>query len=178
MELIIDVAVASEDGRIKKSAVSKLALATGIYGTDASVAKQDFLQQAESIIRTISENQIPALYDAVQKQIDAEPPEPQETPGQTKVRAKLKAIRDKRSAQDKPDADPDAQPDAQPEQEQEPAGDTVTCTACGATIPNDDAHYVSIVRNGKYDHDGVLCDECYKKELNENRKNAARGVAQ
>ena len=100
MQLTIHVAVSSDDGKIGQNVVAKLTLATGVYGTDAGVAKQDFLQQAESLVRTVAENQIPALYDAVQKQIDgSEPAEADEPKDRNKMRDRLKAANDRRMKQ-------------------------------------------------------------------------------
>ena len=124
MQLTIHVAVSSDDGKIGQNVVAKLTLATGVYGTDAGVAKQDFLQQAESLVRTVAENQIPALYDAVQKQIDGEEPaEADGTKDRTKMRDKLKAAHARRMKQEtKQKAE---QTDAQQEQDEPQQEDQV-----------------------------------------------------
>lgn len=59
------VTVTNDDGTVARWADSELQLATAIAGLDPSSAKQDFLTQAESLMRTIAENQLPALYQAV-----------------------------------------------------------------------------------------------------------------
>ena len=111
MQLTIQVAVSSDDGKIGQNVVAKLMLATGVYGTDAGVAKQDFLQQAENLVRTVAENQIPALYDAVQKQINGTgTQQDDEMQAKAKARAKLKSIHDKRAQQKNKQEDKDEQP--------------------------------------------------------------------
>ena len=64
MRVKFTVAVSSDDGKVAKSANSELQIDT-MDGVAADIAKQDFLAQAEAIVRTISEGQIPALYHAV-----------------------------------------------------------------------------------------------------------------
>lgn len=124
MQLTIQVAVSSDDGKIGQNVVAKLMLATGVYGTDAGVAKQDFLQQAENLVRTVAENQIPALYDAVQKQINGTgTQQDDEMQAKAKARAKLKSIHDKRAQQKNKQEDKDEQPvqqeDSQTQEEEQ-----------------------------------------------------------
>lgn len=65
MELSIQATVTSDDGKISKSTTGKVTLDASVYGSDAGVAKQDFLTQTEGLVRIIAENMVPALYDAV-----------------------------------------------------------------------------------------------------------------
>ena len=67
MELAIQATVTSDDGKISKSTTGKVTLDASVYGSDAGVAKQDFLTQTEGLIRIIAENMVPALYDAVSR---------------------------------------------------------------------------------------------------------------
>lgn len=65
MKLAITVSVSTDDGRIVQSSENMLQVATDLAGVDESVQKQDFLGQAENLLRTVGENQIPALYATV-----------------------------------------------------------------------------------------------------------------
>jgi ABC-type uncharacterized transport system substrate-binding protein len=57
--------MASDDGSVTKTVNSELQLATGLSGVDPAIMKQDFLTQAENLVRTIAESQLPALYQGV-----------------------------------------------------------------------------------------------------------------
>lgn len=164
MKLRMTVVVESDDGAISQQAVGGLMLATRLEGVDPSSAKQDFLAQAETLMRSIGENQLPALYQTVlnederraQEAREAQAAEP--SPGQAKVHAKLAQLRQKKEQA--------AQDTAQDVQNAVPAvDDLVKCTECGAEVPHDDAHYVTLVVGGKYDRDAVLCDACYDKAM-------------
>lgn len=162
MRIRFNVVVASDDGQFMQEANNELLVDTSLYGLDPSVAKHSFLNQAEALVRTISDSQLPALYQAV---VDAmakahEDEQRDATESMKKLHGKLDELRAKKANQEAaPDkAEPDtAEPDTAPE--------TVQCTGCGATISSDAAHFVSVVVDGKYDHDATLCDKCHKETL-------------
>jgi len=175
MKLHISIVVSSDDDTVSQGTAGGLMLATRLAGVDPSSAKQDFLAQAETLMRSVSENQLPALYQTVldeserkaQGAREAQAAEP--SPGQAKVHAKLAQLRQK-----KEQAAQGAQDTAQDVQNAVPAADDpVKCTECGAEVPHDDAHYVSVVVGGKYDRDAVLCDKCYDKVMAEMRSASA-----
>jgi len=114
MQLTINVAVTSDDGKVEKTVTGRLMVATGVYGTDAGVAKQDFLDQAEALVRVIAENQIPALYGAVQQE-EAKQAEAGDTKDKKKLHDKLKAIHDKRRQKAKQQDEQQAQDETQQE---------------------------------------------------------------
>ena len=154
MRVKIQVVVSSDDNAVSQTASSELQLATGLHGVDPSSAKQDFLAQADTLVRAISETQLPALYQAVEdgyreKQAAKDAERPSEE--HAKVKAKLNKLRNKKQQTSEPDA---------PEAEE-----PVQCTTCGATVPHDEAHFVSIVQDGKYARDGILCEACYQGEM-------------
>ena len=171
MKMQISVVVSSDDDVVSRGAAGGLMLATRVEGVDPSSIKQDFLAQAETLMRSISENQLPALYQTVLDECERKAQEAREaqaaepTPGQAKVQAKLAQLR-----QRKGQAAQEAQDTAQDVQNAVPAADEpVKCTECGAEVPHDDAHYVTLVTNGKFDRDAVLCDTCYDKVMAEMR---------
>ena len=90
MHLKIQVTVSADDGSVSETTANELRLATAAYGTDENVAKQDFLTQAESLLRTVSENQLPALYETVRQRCSEAC---EETPAQANVRKKLDKLR-------------------------------------------------------------------------------------
>lgn len=175
MRMRISIVVSNDDGTVSREAAGGLMLATRLEGVDPSLAKQDFLAQAETLMRSVSENQLPALYQSVldeserkaQEAREAQAAEP--SPEQAKVHAKLAQLR-----QRKEQAAQEAQDTAQAVQNAVPAADEpVKCTECGAEVPHDDAHYVTLVVGGKYDRDAVLCDKCYDKVMAEMRSASA-----
>ena len=156
MRIRFNVVVASDDGQFMQEANNELLVDTSLYGLDPSVAKHSFLNQAEALVRTISDSQLPALYQAV---IDAmakaqEDEQRDATESMKKLHGKLDELRAKKANKSETDK---AEPDTAPE--------TVQCTGCGATISSDAAHFVSVVVDGKYDHDATLCDKCHKETL-------------
>lgn len=160
MKLRLEISVESDDGKAARRTVNQLALATDTPGFDPDAAKQDFLQQAEGLVRTVVENQLPALYDTVDREADAVRDEEAAAEHQTELQGKIAAMKKRR-----------AEKEAQNQQGQ--AANIVKCTDCGAEIPHDDAHYVTLVRDGKYDRDAVLCDACYDKVMAEMRSASA-----
>jgi len=170
MRVKFQVVVSSDDGAVSKDASSELQLATGLHGVDPSSAKQDFLTQADNLVRAISETQLPALYQAVDDEYakrQAARDEERPSEAQERVKAKLSKLRQKKeqaaqdTAQDAAQAVQNAVPDAD---------EPVKCTECGAEVPHDDAHYVTVVVEGKYNRDAVLCDACYDKLMAETAK--------
>lgn len=160
MKLRIEIAVESDDGKVARWTVNQLALATDTPGLDHDAAKQDFLQQADGLVRTVVENQLPALYDTVDKEAAAVRAEEAASESKAKLQDKIQAVKKRR-------AEKEAQARQEQEQEQEKAENVVKCTDCGVEIPNDDAHYVTVVTGGKHDRDAVLCDRCYEKTMAE-----------
>ena len=69
MKLIVTTAVVSDDGNFKRESTNDVNIATDLPGMDAAVLRQEFMAQAESLLRTVGENQVPALYAAVEKDI-------------------------------------------------------------------------------------------------------------
>ena len=61
------ITLSSDDWKVERSANSEIQI-DSLDGVAADIAKQDFLAQAEAIVRTISEGQIPALYHAVSEE--------------------------------------------------------------------------------------------------------------
>lgn len=160
MKVEINITVSADDGSSPKSATSALLLATALEGVDTATAKQDFLTQAEGLVRTISESQLPALYQA---SLDAQAKERDQTVPDS-VRAKLSKLRQRKGqkagqASGASEAEPEAGAGAGSQE------DMVTCTGCGKAVPHDDAHYVSVIEDGRYDHDAILCDACYDNEM-------------
>jgi len=172
MKMQISVVVSSDDDAVSRGAAGGLMLATRVEGVDPSSIKQDFLAQAETLMRSIGENQLPALYQTVLDESERKAQEAREglaaepSPGQAKVQAKLAQLRQKKEQA--------AQDTAQDVQNAVPSADElVKCTECGAEIPHDDAHYVTVVVGGKYNRDAVLCDACYDKVMAEMRTASA-----
>lgn len=161
MKLMIQIAVESDDGKASRQVVNALALTTSTPGLDPDAAKQDFLQQAEGLARTMMENQLPALYDAVDKEAAAARAEEAAAGRRTELQGKIAAVKKRRAEKEAQNAQNSR------ESEQAEQADMVKCTDCGAEIPNDDAHYVSMVVGGKFDRDAVLCDKCYDKVMAE-----------
>lgn len=143
MKLKIQIAVESDDGKVRRQTVNELALTTSTPGLDPNSAKQDFLQQAEGLARTVMENQLPALYDVVDREAAAvRDDEEDASGGQTELQGKIAAMKKRRA---------------------EKAAAVVKCTECGVEVPSDAAHYVTSLSAGKYDGDAVLCDSCYRR---------------
>ena len=152
MKITFDVTVSNDDGSVARSAKNEIRIATDISGVDPYTAKQYCMTQAETLVRNITDNQLPALYQDVLnavKEEDGEMDEPDED-AHPEVRNKLDKIREKRK--EKENKLPDAE-------------STVKCTECGAEIAHDDAHFVSVIEDGQYSSDAVLCDACYKKNM-------------
>lgn len=78
----LKVTVSVECGSTVKSADNELVLAD-VVGIDRTRCKEDFLQQAESLIRSVSENQVGALFDSalVEEEEKSIPPEDEEGRG-------------------------------------------------------------------------------------------------
>lgn len=158
MKITFDVTVSNDDGSIARSVKNEIRIATDINGVDPYTAKQYCMTQAETLVRNITDNQLPALYQDVLdagKEEDEEMDEPTED-AHPEVRNKLDKIREKRK-----DKENNAENNAPAEEAPEP----VTCTECGAIIKQADAHFVSMIENGQYSSDAVLCDACYKKNV-------------
>jgi len=177
MKMQISVVVSSDDDAVSRGAAGGLMLATRVEGVDPDAAKQDFLSQAETLMRSISENQLPALYQTVLDECErkakedaaAKAEEAEQSNAVAAARVKLAQLRQKKgqAAQEQPE---------QPEQDEpEPP---VQCTTCGATVPHDDAHFVSIVQNGQYVRDGVLCEACYQAEIRASKRQEQGEVQQ
>lgn len=99
MKVEINITVSADDGSSPKSATSALLLATELEGVDTATAKQDFLTQAEGLVRTISESQLPALYQA---SLDAQAKAAEEAKERDRavpdsVRAKLAKLRQRKN---------------------------------------------------------------------------------
>jgi len=175
MKVEIRITVSADDGSSPRAATSALLLATGLEGVDAATAKQDFLTQAEGLVRTVAESQLPALYqaslDAQAMAAAAKAEEATKSNAVAAARVKLSKLR-QRKGQEAGQASGTSEAGPEAEAAAVSQGDMVTCTGCGKVISHDDAHYVSIVKDGKYDHDGVLCDACYDNEMRETHKAA------
>lgn len=171
MKLRLEISVESDDGKAGHQVVNGLALTTNTPGLDPDAAKQDFLQQAEGLARTVMENQLPALYDAVDKEAAAARADEAATARQAELQGKIAAMK-KRRAEKEAQAQQEQAADAADAADAVKA-DVVKCTDCGAEIPNDDAHYVTVVTGGKYNRDAVLCDACYDKVMAETRSASA-----
>lgn len=116
MKLIVTTAVVSDDGQLKRESTNDVNIATDIPGMDAAVLRQEFMAQAESLLRTIAENQVPALYAAVEQDLaDAQAAAADEQPEEQEPAAEA-------DEQD-PAEDPDTETPEQPE-EQEPVDAT------------------------------------------------------
>ena len=91
MKLIVTTAVVSDDGQFKRASTDDVNIATDLPGMDAAVLRQEFMAQAESLLRTVAENQVPALYAAVEKDLadahSAETPEPADATQDLKEKA-------------------------------------------------------------------------------------------
>lgn len=116
MKLRIEITVESDIADIAEGMDNSMRLATNIPGVDESSIKQEFLVQAESFIRVISDTQIPALYAAVlerEKRTALEhDPGAMQSDAHTAVQDKLQAIRARQRGewqeQDLPGLAPDA----------------------------------------------------------------------
>lgn len=116
MKLIVTTAVVSDDGQLKRESTNDVNIATDIPGMDAAVLRQEFMAQAESLLRTIAENQVPALYAAVEQDLaDAQAAAADEQPEEQEPAAEA-------DEQD-PTEDPDTETPEQPE-EREPVDAT------------------------------------------------------
>lgn len=116
MKLIVTTAVVSDNGQLKRESTNDVNIATDIPGMDAAVLRQEFMAQAESLLRTIAENQVPALYAAVEQDLaDAQAAAADEQPEEQEPAAEA-------DEQD-PAEDPDTETPEQPE-EQEPVDAT------------------------------------------------------
>lgn len=129
MKVTIQVTVSSDDDTVSKTASSSLMLASGIDGMDPAEAKQDFLMQVDSLVRTIADNQIPALYQSVAAWLaagpedgpDDEPEAEPESEAVGKLRKKLQTVRArKKGAQEQPE--PPEQNSADPVEDGVPYG--------------------------------------------------------
>ena len=169
MKVEIRITVSADDGSSPRSATSALLLATGLEGVDAATAKQDFLTQAEGLVRTISESQLPALYQASleeqAKAAEAAKAEAGQSNAVAAARVKLAKLR-RRKGQEAGQEDARA--------DQEPGVDVVECTDCGAKLESDMAHYVTVGGDGKFKCDAVLCDACYDKVLEARREQSGQ----
>lgn len=74
MRLEVRVIVSRDDGKSAQVSVNALQIDTNVDGVDPGVQKQDFLEQATNLMRSVTENQIPALYAKVMD--ESRPPEP------------------------------------------------------------------------------------------------------
>ena len=180
MRVRFQVTVSSDDDSVVKAVSSELQLATGLDGVDPSIAKQDFLTQAESLVRTIAESQLPALYQGVSdahaakkvKEAEEAKAEAEQSNAVAAARVKLRAMkRAKKDAELANAAAAAAGDRAQEVQNAVPAADDIVeCTDCGVKIEHDAAHYVTVVEDGKPKRDAVLCDACYDKVLEAQRE--------
>lgn len=171
MKMQISVVVSSDDDAVSRGAAGGLMLATRVEGVDPSSIKQDFLAQAETLMRSIGENQLPALYQSVLDECDRKAQEAHEaqaaepTPEKAKVQAKLAKLRQRKeqaAASDTAAAQPEGEP---AETHEDDSREPVQCTTCGAMVPHDEAHFVSVIQGGQYARDGVLCEACYRAEM-------------
>ena len=170
MRVRFKVTVSDDSDVVVKTADSQLQLATDVDGIDPSVAKQDFLAQAESLVRTIADNQLPALYQSV-VDIRREKAESEAAAGVAGVRGKLRAMNKAKKALERANAEAAEQEAAHTDQL---GGDVVECTDCGAKLESDRAHYVTVVENGRLKRDAVLCDACYDKVLEAQREQSGQ----
>lgn len=175
MKLRLEISVESDDGKASHQVVNGLALTTNTPGLDPDAAKQDFLQQAEGLARTVMENQLPALYDAVDKEAAAARADEADAARREKLQDKIQAVK-RRRAEQEAQAQQGQVADAADAADSVKA-DVVKCTDCGAEIHNDDAHYVTLVRDGTFDRDAVLCDKCYDKAMAETSSAPAQAEA-
>ena len=111
MRVKFTVEVSSDDGKVAKSANSGLQIDT-MEGVAADISKQDFLAQAEAIVRTISEGQIPALYHAVAEEhaelmAKEEQARLAKRAEHSEVKAKLAKLRQRKNADDAQDSEQD-----------------------------------------------------------------------
>ena len=74
MKLEVRVIVSRDDGKSAQVSANALQIDTNVDGVDPGVQKQDFLEQATNLMRSVTENQIPALYAKVMD--ESRPPEP------------------------------------------------------------------------------------------------------
>ena len=65
MRLEVRVVVSRDDGKSAQVSANALQIDTNVDGVDPGVQKQDFLEQATNLMRSVTENQIPALYAKV-----------------------------------------------------------------------------------------------------------------
>ncbi len=72
MKVEIKVTVSTDDGSVSRSSTNAMLMATDVENMDPGVQKQDFLTQVEGLVRTVGENQVPALYAAVEELAGAE----------------------------------------------------------------------------------------------------------
>ena len=176
MRVRFQVTVSSDDDSVVQTVNSELQLATGLNGVDPSIAKQDFLAQAESLVRTIAESQLPALYQGVSDAYAAKKAKEAEAKQSNAVaaaRVKLRAM--KKAKKDAELANAAAGDRAQEVQNAVPAADDIVeCADCGTKIEHDAAHYVTVVEDGKPKRDAVLCDACYDKVLEAQREQSGQ----
>ena len=130
------------------------------------------------------ESDNPAAENAAAKPAEAEPPAEapaEETPAPAEEKpaeeapaaeepapAEAPAEETPAPAEEKPAEEAPAAEEPAPAAESAPAEEApapVTCTECGATIEQADAHFVSMIENGQYSSDAVLCDACYRKNV-------------
>ena len=65
MRLEITVTVSTDDRKTSQTAENVIRVATDVPGVPVSASRSDFMDQAATLIRAITDNQLPALYDAV-----------------------------------------------------------------------------------------------------------------
>ncbi len=70
MKVEIKVTVSSDDGAVSRASTNAMMMATDVENADPGVQKQDFLTQVEGLVRTVGENQVPALYAAVEALVE------------------------------------------------------------------------------------------------------------
>ena len=116
MKLIVTTAVVSDNGKFRRESTNDVNIATDIPGMDAAVLRQEFMAQAESLLRTIAENQVPALYAAVEQDLaDVQASAAEEHPEEQEPAAE--------AGKQDPSEAPDTETPEQPE-EQEPVDAT------------------------------------------------------
>ena len=90
MRVEIKVTVSSDDGKVSRASTNAVMMATDVENADPGVQKQDFLTQVEGLVRTVGENQVPALYAAVESAVEEAKAEDAEQQGQPEDEAAQK----------------------------------------------------------------------------------------
>ena len=105
MKLEMRITVQDNEGRASHATVNGLMVATALPGMDPDAARADFLAQVDSLVRTVVERQVPALYEQVLQDVVAGE-KASETDEAATVRTRKRGAQEKPEKPERNSADP------------------------------------------------------------------------